>query len=212
VTIDVSSFVLGFAVVLAIVAALTIWAKGKSHSTVNIHASLERIRDVGELTVLTAYIKEVVTMKTERDGIFTSAGKIILICGFDIEFRYDLKKIKITQSENGAQVTVLLPPHFLRVIPKETQFYDERKAALLGVVRTDFTVEQRNQLLQGARERAVEQAGILQGELQEKVRASAKATIAALAEAFGAKNVVFAFEDSASVVQQLSDQLTKKAA
>jgi hypothetical protein len=179
------------AVLLAIAIVVGMRMRTASRSTMSVYTSLERIRDVGELTVLTAYIKEVVTMTTEKNSLFTSAGKIILICGFDIEFRYDLKKVKISQTSTTPQTTVLLPPHFLRVIPKETQFYDERKAALLGVLRTDFTVEQRNELLQGARERAVEQAGVLQGDLQEKVRTSAKATIAALAEAFGAPNVIF---------------------
>lgn len=181
----------------------------KNKSFTSVHVSLERIREVGELSVLTAYIKEVVTMNT-GENLFSSTGKIILICGFEIEFRYDLKKIKI--GDSGNKTTILLPPHFIKVIPKETQFYDERKASFLGIWPIDFKVEERNRLLHEAREKAVEQAGFLQGDLQERVRASAKATLSTLAEAFGAQNVTFAFEESSSVVKQISDQLNKTAA
>lgn len=183
----------------------------KGQSTESVHFSLERIRNVGELNVLTAYIKEVITMSSGEGSIFKSNGKILLICGFDIEFRYDLKKIKVSNPA-GEKASILLPPHFIKVIPKETQFYDEQKAKLLGFISKDFTVEERNKLLHEAREKAIEQAGILQGELQEKVRASAKATLSALAEAFGTQGVTFAFEESTSVVQQLNDQLSKVAA
>ena len=136
--------------------------------------------------------------------------KIILICGFEIEFRYDLKKVRISNSDQKS--TILLPPHFIKVIPKETQFYDERKSSFFGVWPIDFKVEERNRLLHEAREKAVEQAGVLQGDLQERVRASAKATLATLAEAFGSPNVNFAFEESSSVVKQINEQLNKSAA
>jgi hypothetical protein len=178
-------------------------------SQTNVHISLERICEVGELSVLTAYIKEVVTMST-GESLFSSTGRIILICGFEIEFRYDLKKDKISNSDE--KTTILLPPHFIKVIPKETQFYDERKSSFLGIWPVDFRVEERNKLLRDAREKAVEQAGVLQGDLQERVRATAKSTLSTLADAFGAPNVNFAFEESSSVVKQMNDQLIKAAA
>lgn len=208
---DTTIIALIASVIIAFLATFFIIKKGvfQQKYNTNVHVSLERIREVGELSVLTAYIKEVVTMST-GDDFFTSTGKIILICGFEIEFRYDLKKVRISNSDEKS--TILLPPHFIKVIPKETQFYDERKSSFLGVWPIDFKVEERNRLLHEAREKAVEQAGVLQGDLQERVRASAKSTLSTLAEAFGAPNVSFAFEESSSVVKQINDQLSKVAA
>src|SRR5690242_6009516 len=53
----------------------------KGHSTEFVHFSLERIRNVGELNVLTAHLKEVVTLSSGEGRIFKSNGKILLICG-----------------------------------------------------------------------------------------------------------------------------------
>jgi hypothetical protein len=201
---------------LALVAVTTLLFRrnflGSGRTDVSVHVTLDRIRQVGELTVLKAYIKEVVTMTTEADSKFTSTGKILLICGFDIEFRYDLRKIKIGRTEQGDIPEISLPPHFIRVVPIETQFYDERKSAWLGLIPKDFSVDERNDLLREARDKAVEQAGLLQGDLQEKVRVSAKTTLTALAEAFGVTKVAFTFEESASVVRQINEQLIKTAA
>jgi hypothetical protein len=199
--------------VLTILAAgsLLFIYRRQSDSRVEVNASLERIREMGELTAMTAYIKEVVTMKTAKDSAISTTGKIILICAFDIEFRYDLRRIRITRDVSGA-VTIILPPHHVKSIPKKTEFYDERKAAYFGVFSKDFDVDERNKLLNEASAEAVRQAGVLQGDLQDKVRSSAKATLTALAHAFGTPDVHFSFEDSESVVRQITDQLERKAA
>ena len=60
-----------------------------------------------------------------------------------------------------------------------------------------------------AREKAIEQAGVLQGYLQQKVRVSARSPLSTLAEPLGATNVDFAFEESSSVVKQMNDQLKR---
>lgn len=207
-------------IVFAAVAAIAAFILGatifsmlhrRRDSKTEVHVSLERIKEMGELTVMTAYIKEVVTMKTEADNPISTTGKIILICAFDIEFRYDLRRITISKSPTSDSTTIILPPHFIKSIPKKTEFYDERKAAYLGFWNVDFSVEERNRLINEAASEAIKQAGVLQGDLQEKVRSSAKATLSALAHAFGTPDIQFAFEDSASVVQQISGQLDRSA-
>ena len=155
---------------------------------------------------MTAYIKEVVTMKTEENNFIRSAGRIILICAFDIEFRYDLRRIAISKSSTDNSATIILPPHYVKSIPKRMEFYDERKAAYLGVWNVDFSVEERNRLINEATAEAIRQAGVLQSDLQQKVRSSAKATLTALAHGFGTPDIQFIFEDGASVVQQMSSQ------
>lgn len=196
---------------LLLVFFLWVLSRRRRNVSLEVHSSLERIREMGELTAMTAYIKEVVTMKTGQSNPISTTGKIILICAFDIEFRYDLRRMKITRDNSGA-VTIILPPHFVKSIPKKTEFYDERKAAYFGVWPKDFDVDERNKLLNEASAEAVRQAAVLQGDLQEKVRGSAKATLTALAHAFGTPEVNFSFEDSASVVRQITEQLDRKAA
>lgn len=179
-------------------------------STVDIQVSLEKIKEMNELTVMTAYIKEVVTMKTQVESWLSSTGKIILICPYEIEFRYNLRKTKISNS--GNVTTIILPPHYIKAIPGKIQFYDERKASFLSVWPFDFTPEERNNLINEAAAEAIKQAGVLQGDLQEKVQASAKATLKALAHAFGTNDIRFVFEGSDSVVQQMTAQQSKSAA
>jgi hypothetical protein len=177
------------------------------NSKVSVYGSLERIREVGDLTVLTAYVKEVVTMTSELESMLSSTGKILLICGFDIEFRYDLRKIQIDPHTGSAHPSITLPPHFVKVVPQQVQFYDERKSAVLGIFPVDFKVEERNRLLKAAKDKAIEQASVLETDLQMRVRASAIATLRSLAAAFGAPDVEFTFADGQSVVRQVTDQL-----
>lgn len=179
-------------------------------TTTDIHVSLEKIKEMNELTVMTAYIKEVVTMRTQEENWFSSTGKIILICPYEIEFRYNLRKTKI--STTGGTATIVLPPHYVKAIPGKIQFYDERKAAYLSVWPVDFKPEERNKLINEAAAEAIKQAGVLQGDLQEKVQASAKSTLRALAHAFGTNDIQFVFEGSETVVQQISAQKDRIAA
>lgn len=177
--------------------------KARPGST-TIHASLERVRSMGELTVLSAYIKEVVTMKVNENSTFSTTGKIILICPYRIEFRYDLRKTKISKNEN--LITVILPSHKAEPIPGKIEFYDERKSAVLGFWNTDFEVEVRNKMVHDAGMQAIKQAGIMQEDLQEQVRHSVRSTLTPLFSALGSEQVEFVFEDTASIVQQLSGQ------
>ncbi len=105
---DITNIVSLTSAAIAFIAAFVLIKKGLilNKSNTNVHVSLERIREVGELNVLTAYIKEVVTMST-GENFFSSTGKIILICGFEIEFRYDLKKVRISNSDQKSTILLL---------------------------------------------------------------------------------------------------------
>jgi hypothetical protein len=159
---------------------------------------------MGELTVLSAYIKEVVTMKVNEEAALSTTGKIILICPYRIEFRYDLRRTKISKNDNV--VTVMLPPHKAEPIPGKIEFYDERKSAVLGFWTTDFDVDVRNRMVNDAGAQAIRQAGIMQEDLQEQVRHSVRSTLTPLFSALGNAHIEFVFEDSASIVQQLTGQ------
>jgi len=157
------------------VALLVMLVRRPKSASLTIHTSLERIRSMGELTALSAYIKEVVTMKINEKSIFTTTGKIILICPYRIEFRYNLRKTKI--SKNGDSITIILPPHKVEPIPGKIEFYDERKSAVLGLWHADFDVDVRNKMVHDAGEQAIKQAEIMQEDLQEQVQHSVKSTL-----------------------------------
>jgi len=187
-----------------LVALITTLVKRPKSATLTIHTSLERIRSMGELTVLSAYIKEVVTMTTNKDSFWNSTGKIILICPYRIEFRYNLRKTKV--SKNGDEITVILPPHKAEPIPGKIEFYDERKSEFLGFIDQDFDVSVRNKMVHDAGEQAIKQAGIMQEDLQDQVRQSVRSTLTPLFSALGSTHIQFVFEDSASIVHQLTGQ------
>ena len=209
-TFDTSTIILASLIGVLSIALALIASKSKSRAITEIQVSLEKIKEMNELTVMTAYIKEVVTMKTNESKWFSSAGKIILICPYEIEFRYNLRKARISTA--GTTTTVVMPPHHVKAIPGKIQFYDERKAAFLNVISIDFTPEERNQLINDAAAEAIRQAGVLQGDLEDKVQASAKNTLKALAHAFGNDDLVFVFESSDSVVHQINETRDRNSA
>ena len=180
-------------------------------SRFSVNTTLEQIKEMGELTVMTAYVKEIVEMKDSDSGWHTRDSKMIVVCIFDIEFRYDLRRVKITRNQTGV-ISMTLPPHFVRTIPKGTNFYHEEEAKFLGVFSKNFSSEDRNRLLQEAQAKAIEQAGILRTELQEKVRASATTTLASIARGFGSPEVIFDFDDSSSAVHQIARPTEASAA
>ena len=187
---------------LSVVSVALLVSRRRGGSTA-VHSSLERIRSMGELTVLSAYIKEVVTMKTKPVWGIGSAGKILLICPYRIEFRYDLKKTKI--SKNGDQITVVMPPHKAEPIPGKIVFYDERKETV-AFFPIDFDLELRNQMVEEAGTQAIKQAGIMQEDLQEQVRHSVRSTLTPLLSALGNDKIDFVFEESTPIVKQLEAQ------
>lgn len=165
---------------------------------------------MGELVALSAFVKEVVAKKTEEKSYFNTTGKIILICEFDLEFRYDLRKAKISHQEGT--VHIKLPEHYLKIVPKREHLFDEKKSSFLGVFGLDFSTELRNELSAVARETATQQAGILKEDLKEKVQASAISTLSALACGMGAKRVEVTFEGANTVVELPVVEQEKKAA
>lgn len=181
-----------------------------SDSSLTVSFSLERIREMGELVALNAFVKEVVTQTTNEKSFFSTTGKILMICEFDVEFRFDLRKSKIS-NQNGV-VQIHLPEHYAKIIPKEHRIYDEKKSSYFGVVGVDFSLELRNELTEAAKRTAVAQAGILKEDLRERVQASAISTLSAMAYGMGAKGVEVTFDTAGNVVPLTVVHEAKQAA
>ncbi|RYZ83525.1 MAG: DUF4230 domain-containing protein [Proteobacteria bacterium] len=182
----------------------------KSNSSTSVSFSLERIREMGELVALNAFVKEIVTQDINKDSFFTTTGKILLIYEFDVEFRFDLRQSKISNLDGI--VKIHLPAPYAKVIPKKQVVYDERKASYLGILGVDISPELRNDLTETAKNKAVEQAGTLKEDLSGKLQASAISTLSAMAYGMGAKSVEVTFETGGNVVQLPVAQEQKKAA
>lgn len=183
---------------------------GKTSRSISVDSTLEKIKEVGDLCVLKAHIKEIVTIKREQ-GWHSTQGKMALICSFEIEFRYDLRKVRIDAiGPDSFRLTV--PPHFCKVIPDKIEFYHEQKPKVIGLLPSDFTVEERNEMIIEARAAATNQAQVLHESIESKVQESAKATLRAIAGAFGATDIQFQFINTDSVVEQIRQGMEKLAA
>jgi len=167
-------------------------------STTNISFAIEKIKEVGELSVLKAYVKEIVTVSDDA-GWHSSNSKMALICSFEIEFRYDLNK--------GQAYRIVLPPHFPKIIPDRIEFYHEEKKKTLGLFGRDFSVEDRNKMISKAREEAVKQAEALHNSLVGSVQNSAKTTLAAIANAFDVTNIEYEFIKHNSITEAFRDEM-----
>jgi hypothetical protein len=184
---------------------------GSGPNLVSVESTLEKIREVGDLCVLKAHIKEIVTLKSDARW-HTSDGKMALICSFEIEFRYDLRKVQIESigKENAFRLTI--PPHFCKVIPDKIEFYHEEKRKLGGFWPEDFTVDDRNEMINRARQEAVNQAQILHESIEGQVQEAAKATLRAIGSAFGASSMEFRFGSNDKVVAQIREGMERLAA
>jgi hypothetical protein len=175
-------------------------------STTNISFAIEKIKEVGELSVLKAYVKEIVTVSDDA-GWHSSNSKMALICSFEIEFRYDLNKAKIEKINEGQAYRIVLPPHFPKIIPDRIEFYHEEKKKTLGLFGRDFSVEDRNKMISKAREEAVKQAEALHNSLVGSVQNSAKTTLAAIANAFDVTNIEYEFIKHNSITEAFRDEM-----
>lgn len=184
---------------------------GSRANSISVESTLEKIRDVGDLCVLKAHIKESVTLKSDERW-HTTDGKMALICSFEIEFRYDLRKIQIESIGKENKYRLTIPPHFCKVIPDKIEFYHEEKRKYGGLFPADFTVEERNEMIVKARREATNQAEILHESIEGKVQEAAKATLRAIGSAFGASSMEFRFSTADTVVAQIREGMEKLAA
>lgn len=184
---------------------------GPEDDQMNAQGTLEKIREVGDLCALKAHVKEVVTLKTNEPW-HTSDGKMLLICSFEIEFRYDLQNVEIEPIGQSGRFRITIPPHSCKVLTDKIEFYHEEKPQMLLIKSQDFTVEQRNKMIEHARSEATKQAQALHQSIQGKVQASAEATLRAISKAFGAEQVEFRFLKLDTANDQIREGMQKLAA
>jgi hypothetical protein len=231
----IAFLVMGFlaAIVLALgVAVLYLFRRtGARGSSTTVHSTIEGMRAVGDLSVFKVYTKEIVTELDHSWGDFGkkyldwiySSKKMAMIFEFEIEFRYDLRTRDFEIIETGPGAYILrMPPCFHEISIRSIEFYDEQRSRLLpwllpdllnGFLGAGFTEEDRNKLVTAASNHARERATAMIDRLSSEVEASAKQTLHAIGQSFGASSLTFVFKPAGESKAHVSiDEQVKAAA
>lgn len=187
---------------------LRMFRKNASPAVTTHKGVIDRIREIGELVALTAFYKDIATKKYNSKFLDLLGGKkIAVISEFDLEYRYDLHKADIKLAND--KVIVKMPICTTKVSTGDIEIYDEQTPNLLGIPipLTNFSIEDRNVLIAGARESATETARKKTDELLPKIEKSARDTLTTLLEASGIKNIEILFEKSTHTMQELKTQM-----
>jgi hypothetical protein len=104
-------------------------------SVPTVATSVDFIRQIGELHVLRASVKEIVTSAVGEATWLKTPGKLAIICHFDIKYKYDLHKARVVAGgrEDGTRYCMIrLPRHEFEVSTGGIRFYDDQDGTWLG--------------------------------------------------------------------------------
>lgn len=201
---------------LGLVLAGGIWLaiklrKNKPAGETRIFSSIERLKAIGQLSVYKVMTKEIVTETDHTWGEFgnrylswmMSGKKMAMIFEFEIDFRYNLQSPKFEITERGENAYfIAMPPCEHEVHIRDIRFYDEQGSKLLpwllpdllnGFLGGGFSEEDKNRLIDAAKNHAEKQALELINNMQSEVQKSAKSTLESISRAFGVENITFKF-------------------
>ena len=219
-------------VVLAVVIGMVLFfwlrkKKGRPAKETQIFSSIERLRAIGQLSVYKVMTKEIVT---ETDHTWGEIGsrylswvlsnkKMAMIFEFVIDFRYNLQSPKFEITETGSSRYVIsMPPCDYEVHIRDIRFYDEQGSKLFpwllpdllnGFLGNGFSEEDKNKLVNAAKNHAEQQALELINNIQSEVQKSAKSTLESISRAFGATELEFQFtsQPATAVDVEVSDKI-----
>ncbi|QKG29413.1 putative DUF4230 domain protein [Campylobacter sp. RM16187] len=182
-------------------------------SKASISNEILQLKSIGELSVFQVYSKEIVTKTDHAFGSFgkeylrwlVSEKKLSMIFEFEINFIYDLTspKMDIINIANS-EYLIVMPPCKYKFSIANMKFYDEKNGkfipfllpdSLNGFFGSTFREEDKNRLIEEARNEVEKMSVKLISELQSKIHKSARDTLEAIAKNFGARAVKFEFHD-----------------
>jgi hypothetical protein len=217
----------GFITAIALVVVVAVLRKRRNRrdegGQVSVHASIQELKAIGQLSVFKVLTKEIVTEVDHEWGEIgkkylswiLSNKKMAMIFMFEIDFRYDLRSPSFQIIESDGGFLFRMPPCLRETSIRDIHFYDEQKSKLIpwlvpdllnSVFRSGFTEEDRNRLKDAARKAAQSQSEELISTLGSEVEQSAKQTLESLARAFGVQNVRFEFPHPKQEVVTARDQ------
>jgi hypothetical protein len=162
----------------------------------SVAASVDFIRDIGELHVLRASVKEIVTSDVGEASWVSTPGKLAIICHFDIKYTYNLRKAQLVAGgrPDGTRYCVIrLPRHEYEVSTGDLRFYDDQDGTWLGFTQKT-PPDERTRALEAARRQAEIQAQAFLGQMESEIQASARSTVTQIAKAFGYGDIRVEFD------------------
>jgi len=168
-------------------------------SVPTVATSVDFIRQIGELHVLRASVKEIVTSAVGEATWLKTPGKLAIICHFDIKYKYDLHKARVVAGGRGdgtRYCMIRLPRHEFEVSTGEIRFYDDQDGTWLGFTQKT-PPDEKTRVLEAARRQAERQAQAFLGEMEGEIQASARSTVTQIARAFGYTDIRVEFEQPA---------------
>ncbi len=186
-----------FALIALVALAAVLFWQSRQESTVTVASSVDSIRQIGELSVLRASVKEIVTSTIGEASWVKTPGKMAIIVHFDIKYKYDLHKARIvagSRADGTRYCMIHLPEHEYEIATRDIRFYDEQDGTWLG-----FTLktppDEKTRALDAARAQAEVQARAFLGDLEAEIQTSARATLEKIAKAFGYSDITIEFEE-----------------
>jgi len=165
-------------------------------SVPTVATSVDFIRQIGELHVLRASVKEIVTSAVGEATWLKTPGKLAIICHFDIKYKYNLHNAGIVagaRADGTRYCMIRLPRHEFEVSTGEIRFYDDQDGTWLGFTQKT-PPDEKTRVLEAARRQAEQQAKAFLGELEGEIQASARSTVTQIARAFGYTDIRVEFE------------------
>lgn len=204
--------IVALALVLAIVRAVT--RQRSSASSISSYSVVDRVKDLGDMVALSAFYKEISTAESGGVPILLTDKRVALISEFEIEWRYDLRRV--TSSDSNGIITVTMPPPKPRVNTGEITLHSTESGKLIGLIPVNtFSKDDWNRLVKKARENATASAKEqMKSGLLSRIEKSAQHSMEFLFESAGLPGVRIAFEPAhelekdlgASVEQAIKDK------
>lgn len=151
------------------------------------------VRNIGELVVMKAVLKEIVTTEINRENL-SIPKKAALIFKFDLNFKYDLRQKEFSiERVDVERVRIVMPPVKVDFHIRDLIVYDKQPGQK-WFQTYPITVQEENELIQQARASAEKQVSEFVTEYRAQYRASAESIMKLLAEGFGYRTVTVEFQ------------------
>ncbi len=174
---------------------------------------VDSIREVGDLVALAAVCKDVGT-HTDPPSWWTSQRKMLVICEFEMQYSFDLRRISVEQ--RGHKQVLRLPPCRIKTFYKDIMFYDEQEGRVLHWIplteiflpKYKISVDERNEFTRQAKEKAQKAARGDDAALMAKAEDFAIQTLSSLIRAVDLEaNVVVEAAPRDQAVREEEDRI-----